>query len=103
MQPFQTHTGGINQFLVNYEKHVYEAFIESDYAIASNSTALGEDEKRFDSEIKIKVLGYLTSNSVNQNTPVVVKREGPVKIRFTRERVMVEDVNEVIKNGFYRE
>ena len=55
------------------------------------------------SEIKIKVLGYVTTNDVNQNTPVVVKREGPVKIRFTRERVMVEDVNETIKNGFYRE
>ena len=59
--------------------------------------------KRFDSEIKIKVLGYVTSKSVNQDTPVVAKREGPVKIRFTRERVMTEDVNEKIKNGCYRE
>ena len=40
---------------------------------------------------------------MNQDTPVVAKREGPVKIRFTRERVMTEDVNEKIKNGFYRE
>jgi|10_taG_2_1085330.scaffolds.fasta_scaffold01392_5 hypothetical protein len=103
VQPFQTYTGGINQFLVNYEHHTYEAFIEPDYGISSNSTNLGEDEKRFDSEIKIKVLGYVTTNDVNQNTPVVVKREGPVKIRFTRERVMLEDINEAIKNGFYRE
>ena len=103
LQPFQTHTGGINQFLVSHENHTYEAFIEPDYSIESNSTSLGEDEKRFDSEIKIKVLGYVTSKSVNQDTPVVAKREGPVKIRFTRERVMTEDVNEKIKNGFYRE
>jgi len=103
LQPFQTYTGGINQFLVNHEKHVYEAFIESDYSVGSNSTALGEEEKRFDSEIKVKVLGYVTSNSVNQDTPVVVKREGPVLIRFTRERVVTGDINETIKNGFYRE
>jgi len=103
LQPFQTFTGGINQFVVDYEQHKYEAFIESDYGISSNSTNLGEDEKRFDAEIKVKVLGYITTNDVNQNTPVVVKREGPVKVRFTRERVMVEDINETIKNGFYRE
>jgi len=102
LSPFQRYTGGINQFLVNHDHHKYEAFIEDNYSIASNSSNLSAEEKKFDAEIKIKVLGYITSDGLNQNTPFVISRESPATIRFTRERVMVGDKNEKTDKGFFR-
>jgi len=101
--PFQRFTGGINQFLVEHENHKYEAFIEDDYSITSNASNLGGEEKKFDAEIKIKVLGYVTSDGINQNTPYVVSRESPAKIRFTRERSMLGEKNSSNDDGFFRQ
>jgi hypothetical protein len=101
--PFQRFTGGINQFLVEHENHKYEAFIEDDYSISSNASNLGGEEKKFDAEIKIKVLGYVTSDGINQNTPYVVSRESPAKIRFTRERSMLGEKNSSNDDGFFRQ
>jgi len=101
--PFQRFTGGINQFLVEHENHKYEAFIEDDYSISSNASNLGGEEKKFDAEIKIKVLGYITADGINQDTPYVVSRESPAKIRFTRERSMLGERNPDNDDGFFRQ
>lgn len=101
--PFQRFTGGINQFLVKHENHKYEAFIEDDYSISSNASNLGGEEKKFDAEIKIKVLGYVTADGINQDTPFVVSRESPAKIRFTRERSMLSEKNPNNDDGFFRQ
>ena len=101
--PFQRFTGGINQFLVEYENHKYEAFIEDDYSISSNASNLGAEEKKFDAEIKIKVLGYITADGINQDTPFVISRESPAKIRFTRERSMLGEKNPNNDDGFFRQ
>ena len=101
--PFQRFTGGINQFLVEHENHKYEAFIEDDYSISSNASNLGGEEKKFDAEIKIKVLGYITADGINQDTPYVVSRESPAKIRFTRERSMLDEKNSNNDDGFFKQ
>jgi len=103
LSPFQRFTGGINQFLVEHENHKYEAFIEDDYSISSNTSNLGGEEKKFDAQIKIKVLGYITADGINQNTPYVVSREAPAKIRFTRERSMLGEKNPNNDDGFFRQ
>ena len=101
--PFQRFTGGINQFLVEHENHKYEAFIEDDYSISSNASNLGGEEKKFDAEIKIKVLGYITADGINQDTPYIVSRESPAKIRFTRERSMLDEKNSNNDDGFFKQ
>ena len=101
--PFQRFTGGINQFLVEYENHKFEAFIEDDYSIESNSSNLSGDEKKFDAQIKIKVLGYITADGINQDTPFVVGRESAAKVRFTRERAMLQEKNPNNDDGFFRQ
>ena len=101
--PFQRFTGGINQFLVEYENHKFEAFIEDDYSISSNASNLGGEEKKFDSQIKIKVLGYITADGINQDTPFVVGRESAAKVRFTRERSSLQEKNPNNDDGFFRQ
>ena len=94
MQPFMVYTGGINQFKIEQDRHKYEAFIEDSYSMENNAASLGEEEKKYETVVKIKVLGYILGADKNQDTPHVVIRENPVEIRFQRDRVMLEDINE---------
>jgi hypothetical protein len=64
---------------------------------------LGGEEKKFDSQIKIKVLGYITADGINQDTPFVASRESAAKIRFTRERSSLQEKNPNNDDGFFRQ
>ena len=94
MSPFMVYAGGINQFLIKKDGYVYEAFIEAAYNQSNNLASLGEEEKKYETTIKVKVLGNIVGAGKNQETPSVVVRENQVQIRFPREHVIVGDINE---------
>ena len=94
MQPFMVYTGGINQFKIEQDRHKYEAFIEDAYSMENNTASLAEEEKKYETTVKIKVLGYIWGADKNQETPHVVIRENPVEIRFQRERVIMGDIED---------
>jgi hypothetical protein len=71
--------------------HTYEGFIESDFSLDTNITNLSDEERRYETKINIKVLGYLIGDDKNQNTPKIVYRENAVDVRIGRERVIVGD------------
>ena len=75
VMPFITSTGQINSFVFEKNGYRYEAFIQQDYAMDSNSSNLGEDERFFSSKIDIKVLGYIHGEGVNDPKPQVVTKE----------------------------
>ena len=88
------YTGGINQFIIEKDGYSYEAFIEASLSQDNNIASLGEDEKKYETVIKVKVLGFLVGSDKNQQQPKIGIRENRVKIRFPRERVIVGDVNQ---------
>ena len=94
MQPFMVYAGGINQFKIEQDRHKYEAFIEDTYSMENNIASLAEEEKKYETAVKIKVLGYILGADKNQETPHIVIRENPVEIRFQRERVMMGDIED---------
>jgi hypothetical protein len=89
LQPFMTKTGNINYFQLKKDGHSYEAFIESDFTSTSNVEDMGEEERMYESEISIRVLGYLIGEGSNQEQPYVVRRQNAVEIKFPRERTML--------------
>ncbi len=89
--PFYRYTSGINQFIVKRDGHRYEAFLDDDFPIESNASGLGEEEKKFEATISIKVLGYLSSDDTNQESPEVVVRENAVQVRMQRERSALDN------------
>tara|TARA_R110002110_G_scaffold131466_1_gene312327 strand:- start:376 stop:1194 length:819 start_codon:yes stop_codon:yes gene_type:complete len=89
LQPFMTKTGNINYFQLKKDGHSYEAFIESDFTSTSNVEDMGEEERMYESEIKIRVLGYLIGEGSNQEQPYIVRRQNAVEIKFPRERTML--------------
>tara|TARA_R110001583_G_scaffold51686_7_gene161194 strand:- start:4024 stop:4896 length:873 start_codon:yes stop_codon:yes gene_type:complete len=91
VQPFMTRTGQINNFIIERDGHKYEAFIESDFAQNFNTPSLAQDERVFETSIKIRVLGHLIGDGKNQNRPKIVSRENAVVVKIPREHVIFGD------------
>jgi hypothetical protein len=91
LQPFITRPGTINSFLINRDGHRYEAFVQSDFGLNNNISSMENEERRFETSIDIKVLGYLVGEGVNQETPKFSIRENAVQVRIPRERVVYDD------------
>ena len=91
LQPFITRPGTINSFLINRDGHRYEAFVQGDFSINNNISSMEDEERRFETEVNIKVLGYLVGEGINQETPKFSIRESAVQVRIPRERVVYGD------------
>tara|TARA_R100001443_G_scaffold63555_2_gene73369 strand:+ start:1655 stop:2527 length:873 start_codon:yes stop_codon:yes gene_type:complete len=101
--PFITKTGGINKFLLKKDGHMFEGFIQEDFAQSNNVASLDEEERIYKTEVTIKVLAYLIGEDKNQEQPKVVVRENAVEVKIPRERVILDETPPWIdKRGFYR-
>ena len=85
MQPFMTRTGQINSFLMRRNGHIYEAFIDQNFAHNNNVANLSEDIRMFETAINIRVLGYLIGEGENDDRPIVRVEESVVEVTFPRE------------------
>ena len=88
---------------IEAEGHFYEIFIDGGFANNSNQANIGMEQRNYETDISIEVLGYLIGEGENQERPKIVKRENAVEIKLGRERTIVGDIPENIKDGFYRE
>ena len=62
------------------------------------------EERKYQTSLDIRVLGYLIGEDKNQPTPKVIMRENAVEVKIPRERVIMGDSPELNdKNAFYRE
>ena len=82
--------------------HKYEAFIQQDFGNEDNADSLDDKERTFNAKVQIKVLGYIMGQGKNDPQPKVTIRETAAKFRLQRERIIVGDINQEIKKGFYR-
>ena len=96
--PFITTTGQINSFVFRKNGWPYEAFIQQEFSENKNVTNLSEEERRFETKIQIKVLGYLIGEGINRVKPKYSQRETRAKIRITRERAIVGDKRPWLNN-----
>jgi hypothetical protein len=104
LTPFLVETGQINQFMIDYDGHTFEAFLPNDFGLNTNFADLGEDERMIENKIEIRVLGYLIGAGKNEKRPRVVIRENAVQVRLPRERSIAEDEHpENSKGRFYKE
>ena len=78
-------------------------FVDSNFAQDTNLLDLGEEERRFETIVSLRVLGYLIGDGPNQEKPIAVRRENAVQVRIPREREIMGDIPAHIKDGEYRE
>jgi len=88
---------------ISYENHYYEVFISGDFANGSNKTDLGMARRNYENTVSIEVLGYLIGDGENQEKPKLVRRENAVEYKLSREKVILGDIPDNIKGGFYRD
>ncbi|MBL18927.1 MAG: hypothetical protein CMC82_03730 [Flavobacteriaceae bacterium] len=86
MQPFMARTGQINSFLMRRNGHIYEAFIDQNFAHNNNAADLNEDNRMYSTDIVIRVLGYLIGEGENDDRPIVRLDENFVVVTFPREQ-----------------
>lgn len=95
--PFISRTGQINHFVMKKDQNVFEAFIEPSFAQSDNLTNLGQDERKFETKITIRVLGFIVGYGNNNNErPTIVKKENIVEIKIPKD----EQVFKEIPKGF---
>jgi len=85
LAPFLARTGQINAFVMKRNGHLYEAFIDQGFSHNNNVNNLGEDMRMFNSEITIRVLGYLIGEGENDDRPIVRIDENTVELTFPSE------------------
>ena len=83
--PFIARTGQINAFTLKRNGHLYEAFINQDFAQTNNVDDLQEEMRMYTTEVGIRVLGYLIGEGVNDDRPIVRVDENTVEVTFPRE------------------
>ena len=101
--PFISRPGQLNHFVMRDNGKMFEGFIES-YDSSNNLNSLGQDERKFETKVSIKVLGYITGDGAsNEEQPKIIKKETIVEIKLPRERVILEDeIPWLKKNNKYR-
>jgi len=92
--PFMSYTGQINNFFINRDGHRFEGFVDGQFGLENNISALGEEERKYKTVINLKILGYLMGSDKNDNQPKATIRESAAELRFTRERVVFGDKKE---------
>ena len=102
MQVFATRPGTINHLMLKRDDHKYEAFVQSDFTQANNISAMDEEERKFETSIDIKVLGYLVGEGANDDRPKFSIRENAVEVKIPRERTVFGDIPEYSGDGKLR-
>lgn len=88
---------------IENEGHFYEVFINGDFANSANKANLGMAQRNYETMVNIEVMGYLIGEGENQERPKIVTRQNAVEIKIGRERTVLGDIPQNIKDGFYRE
>ncbi len=102
MQVFATRPGTINQLMFERDKHRYEAFIQQNFQQNNNISTMDNEERRFETNIDIKVLGYLVGEGDNDKRPRFTIRENAVEVKIPREKVIFGDIPEYGGDGKLR-
>ena len=88
LTPFIARTGQINAFSLKRNGHIYEVFIDQNFTHNNNLANLGEEIREFNTEISLRVLGYLIGEGPNDDRPIVRVEENIVEYSFPKESVV---------------
>lgn len=84
--PFMSRYGNAYSFALRDGENKYEAFISQEFSQNNNAATMGEEERRFETDISVRVEGFLIGEGENQEQQRVTVRENQVKVRFNREK-----------------
>ena len=96
--PFATRPGTINYVKLVSGEHKYEGFIQDQYSSQDNLVNFSGDERKFETKINLKVVGYLVGQAHNREKNFFTIRENFVEVKLPKETV-ITDPKELAKYG----
>ena len=97
--PFLNSGLGINYVALHRNGHTYELFLQDTYSANNNVASLAQEERKYETKLNLRVLGYIIGNDKNNNKPRIEKRQNFVTVKTGRERVIVGDLPEIVVDG----
>lgn len=101
MLPFVTKPGTINFVRLIEGEHRFEGFLQPDYQTQDNLSDFSSDERRFETRLVLKVVGYLIGQGENRDRPHYSIRENAVEVKIPRERISLQEVPEHEYGRYY--
>jgi hypothetical protein len=96
LQPFLARTGSTRYFLIERDGYKYECFIEPSFDTKNNIASMEEEERRYVTNITVKILANLVSEGANQVDSVIKTYENAVEIKLPRESLIVAKTQQVV-------
>ena len=90
LTPFMNRYGNIHSFALAEADNAFEAFINQDFTFNNNLATLEISERRFETEIGIRMEGSLIGEGETQVQQTVAIRENQVKVRFGKEKTIFD-------------
>ena len=101
MTPFATKPGTVNFIRLIEKDHRYEGFIQEGYSSNDNLSDFSSDERKFETKIKIKVIGYIVGEGKNREKPHYAIKENAVEVKIPRERITLGEIPEHEFGSYY--
>ncbi len=101
MTPFATKPGTVNFVRLIEKDHRYEGFIQEGYTSNDNLSDFSSDERRFETKINLKVIGYIVGEGKNREKPHYSIRENAVEVKIPRERITLAEIPEHEFGAYY--
>ena len=91
VQVFMRVGEGINYDVIRGEGYKYEIFVQSDFSEDDNTSSYGEEERKYETTVSVKLLGMLLGLGDNQAFPQVQYVENAIEYKQPRESVIWQD------------
>lgn len=88
LQPFLVRTGSNRYVVIKNDDKKFELFIDSTINQSNNLDNLETEERKYSSNITLKVYGYLIGSDVNQEDSIVKIRENAVEVKLAKESIV---------------
>ena len=101
LQPFVTKFGTINFVSLSEDNHRYEGFIDEQFSDQNNLSDYSSEERKFETRIGLRVIGYLVGEGNNREKAHYSVRENFVEVKIPRERLSLQEVPEHEYGQYY--
>tara|TARA_A200000159_G_C7338383_1_gene346064 strand:- start:6607 stop:7425 length:819 start_codon:yes stop_codon:yes gene_type:complete len=88
--PFITKPGTINYINLQEKEHRFEGFIDGNFSDQGNLQNFSSDERKFETKITLRVVGYLVGEGENGEKPYYSVRENFVEVKLPKERIIID-------------
>lgn len=101
MTPFATLPGTVNFVRLTEKDHKYEGFIQETYTSNDNLADFSGDERKFETKITLKVIGYIVGEGKNREKPHYAIKENAVEVKIPRERITLGEIPDHEFGAYY--